>query len=151
MKRIVLACLLTLPLLALPGRALAWGWCAPPLEVDAGVNWRLNVHVIDWSTIAQSGPWYLYFPYEAHFQTAAPVSAYPNWPGPMMLEPNPAAFRGTRPVAPAPVAPGPRVPPLLEPVPGAPPQSSFYRVPSPPIYQPVGYFPAQTPAYWYGR
>lgn len=26
------------------------------------------------------GPWYSYFPYEAYFQTPAPVCGYPNWP-----------------------------------------------------------------------
>jgi len=78
MKRILSVCLLALPLLAMPSRAQAWGWSVPPLEVDAGISARFNVHALDWTTIAKSGPWYLYFPYEGHFQTAAPAHPYPN-------------------------------------------------------------------------
>jgi hypothetical protein len=34
----------------------------------------------------QLGPWYLYWPLEAHFQTPAPTG-YPYWPSPMALPP----------------------------------------------------------------
>src|SRR5262245_42475622 len=34
----------------------------------------------------QLGPWYLYWPYEAHFQTPA-LPQYPYWPAPQTLPP----------------------------------------------------------------
>jgi hypothetical protein len=33
---------------------------------------------------AQAGPWYLYWPMEAHFNTPAPTG-YPYWPGPQTM------------------------------------------------------------------
>jgi len=124
MKRILWVCLLAVPVLAMPGRVQAWGWCIPPLEIDAGINARFNVHALDWSTIAQTGPWYLYFPYDAHLQTAGPVHPYPNWPGQMTLPPPP----GARPAPAGPVLPTPTA-----------------------YFQPVGYYYSSMPAYWYGR
>lgn len=61
-------------------RAKAWGLCDlfPPVQIDAGINAYFNVHILDWSHCGQVGPWYLYFPYEAYFQTPAPVGGY--WP-----------------------------------------------------------------------
>jgi hypothetical protein len=36
--------------------------------------------------MAQLGPWYLYWPLEAHYQVPAPTG-YPYWPAPMALPP----------------------------------------------------------------
>ena len=35
-----------------------------------------------------AGPWYTYYPYQAHFQTPAPTG-YPYWPGPQTSGPSP--------------------------------------------------------------
>ena len=66
----------------------------------------------------QAAPWYLYFPYNAHFQTPAPLYGAPWYgpavPGPAGLvnpyfpNPYPAAGYGPAPVAPGlPAAPAP--------------------------------------------
>jgi hypothetical protein len=137
MKRILWVCVFALPFVAVPSRAQAWGWCVPPLEVDAGFNCRFNVHALDWSTIAKTGPWYLYFPYDAHFQTAAPVHPYPHWPGPMVLPPPPGVHPGPGPAAPVQVGPA-----LPSPV-------SYYHYQPTSVFQQVGYFYPTGPAYWY--
>jgi hypothetical protein len=83
MKKFILAGLLVLPLLALPGRAQASG-CGgcwhKPWSADFGVNFYWHSQ----PPPAQCGPWYLYWPMEAHFQVPAPTG-YPYWPSPMSL------------------------------------------------------------------
>jgi hypothetical protein len=81
MKKLILAGLLVLPLLALPARAQAWGCCGHhPWSADVGVNFYWHSQ----PPPAQCGPWYLYWPMEAHFQVPAPTG-YPYWPSPMSL------------------------------------------------------------------
>jgi hypothetical protein len=105
----------------------------------------------------QLGPWYLYWPLEAHFQTPAPP-AYPYWPQGGAAQ---AAAAGNYAV-PAPYGYGPPVPGGF--VPGAvpvvprpmlPPQPvpSSYAPPGPanfhaPQITQAGY---NVPYYWYGR
>jgi hypothetical protein len=155
MKRLLWLFVLALPLWTVPGRALAWGCCDwfPPTQIDAGINCHFNVHVYDWSVCGQLGPWYLYFPYEAHFMTPAPIHPYPNWPGPMMVESSPGVHAPAPAVSPS----GPMLPPSppakSRPSSGGQPQTSFYRapprLPSPePLALPTNY--SQMPAYWYG-
>jgi len=81
----------------------------------------------------QAGPWYLYWPYESHFQTPSPVG-YPYWPGPQTWPgaaiappPAPAAY-------PAPVPPSPARAPVAQ----------------PDGVRPASYRP-QAPSYWYER
>jgi hypothetical protein len=71
------------------------------------------------------GPWYTYYPYNAHFQTPAPTG-YPNWPAPQTSGPSPL-FGGN----------------YYQ----APPQNGLSNYPSP--VQPCGYY--QAPSYWYGQ
>jgi hypothetical protein len=83
MKKLILAGLLVLPLLALPSRAQASGCCGcwhHPWSADVGVNFYWHCQ----PPPAQCGPWYLYWPMEAHFQVPAPTG-YPYWPSPMSL------------------------------------------------------------------
>jgi hypothetical protein len=83
MKKLILAGLLVLPLLALPARAQAWGCCGcghHPWSADVGVNFYWHSQ----PPPAQCGPWYLYWPMEAHFQVPAPTG-YPYWPSAMSL------------------------------------------------------------------
>src|SRR5262245_7873024 len=119
MKRLLWTCLLALPLLAVPRAAQAW-YCCPPIKIDAGAKAWFNVTVLD--PQGQPGPWYLYFPYDPHVQSPAPIGDYPFWPS------NP----GT---AYAPSYPGRWGGPAAQPQAG---------------FQPAGYYPA-APAYWYGR
>ena len=75
---------------------------------------------------AQAGPWYNYWPLEAHFQPPPPYP-FPYWPQQMSLPPNftppyPSLEPG-KPILPPPLAPASHVVP------------SSYHV----------------PAYWYGR
>jgi hypothetical protein len=176
MKRLLWLAVLAVPLWASsPGRALAWCFndLFPPMQVDAGVNCHVNVHAYDWPTCGNVGPWYLYFPYEAHFQMPAPL--YPNWPssmapetGPGPLPPPPRAggpppgeplLPPTGPFTP-PGGPGKGAPPgKMPPVPDGAgpalqPQALFYRPPQTPAYQPVSYaypqpanYPVSMPVY----
>jgi hypothetical protein len=86
MKAILRACLLALPLLAAP--TLAHAWCCCPTHIDAGISGHLNCCPGCCGT--QLGPWYSYFPYNAHFQTPAPVGGWPYWPtgAPASIPPN---------------------------------------------------------------
>jgi|GEM_PF-2466090 hypothetical protein len=127
----------------------------------------------------QAGPWYLYWPLEAHFVAPAPTG-YPYWPPAQALPPTtiggPACPPGV-PVAPAPVAPAAPVPAVPPPVTTAPspqatpppvttmpapatsvPQPATPATPRlqlPPYLQPTSYYPTlssgQPPSYWYDR
>ncbi len=60
----------------------------------------------------QAAPWYLYWPYNAHFMTPAPLTGpyyAPPYSGGQLVNPYfPAAYQGAYPVAPVqPVAPPP--------------------------------------------
>lgn len=73
--------LTTIVAIALPATSLADGW-VPPFRVQAGAKAWFNVYRLDANMVAPLQPWYLYFPYEKHFQTPAPVgNPYPYWPG----------------------------------------------------------------------
>jgi hypothetical protein len=92
MKPFVRACLLALPLLAASGasRAQAWG----PVVFDAGINAHCNSTWGGCNTFPKAMPWYCYFPYQAHFQTPAPMGGWPYWPAaatpPVMRPPAPS-------------------------------------------------------------
>jgi hypothetical protein len=150
MKRVSWLFLLAVPLWAVPTQAQANGCCSfsfcwPSFHIDAGISAHCSVSCGD----CANGPWYMYWPYEAYFQTPAPVTPYPSWPGPMTAG---AAGSYASPGAFSPTAP----------VPGSgwtgpPPQASFnypgFNYPGQPQVpmQPVGYYYQQAPSYWYGR
>ena len=113
MKSALRATLLLLAVLALPASVSAYG-C--PLFPCAGQHCAI-----------QLGPWYLYYPYNAYFQTPAPIG-YPNFQGGAM----PAAPVSYVPPAPAWTPPAPQ--PLVQPT---------------GYVQPVSY--PQPPNYWYGN
>jgi hypothetical protein len=83
MKKILWAGALIAACLALPGRASAHGLL--PGHIDIGAKFYVN---FGGPQGPQCGPWYLYWPLEAHFQPPAPA-AFPYWPAsPMSLPPN---------------------------------------------------------------
>lgn len=102
----------------------------------------------------QAGPWYLYWPLEAHFVAPAPTG-YPYWPSPQVLPPTtfggPACPPGV-PVARPPMAaaPVPAAPATPAPAPRATPQTVPQGI-LPPYLQPTSYYPMQAPSYWYDR
>lgn len=128
MKKLLWACAVVLPLLALPTEAKAFdlgNW-----QVDTGAKVWFNVRYAGRGYGAgaggyglgfgtpQAGPWYLYWPYEAHFQVPAP-GVSPYFPAPMTLPPG----FGQPPPAPMP------------------PATQGYRAPMPYAGpQPAGYF-----------
>jgi hypothetical protein len=114
-----------------------------PAEVDLGFHCNFSHGGVR----ATFGPWYAYFPYDAHFQMPAPMGMYPNWP--MPFPPQPV-------MVPAPFPPP--FPPPPTPVPMTPPNPAPRTAPAnQPLIQPVGYYPYgygygyQVPSYWYGR
>lgn len=125
MKAFARACLFALPLLAAP--SLARAQCQYPLNVNGVGGFQFNFTVGLPKPIC--APWYTYFPYNAYFQTPAPVCAWPFWPT------GPGAS----------VAPGGAGPDVSRS-----PRSfqSGYFVPR--DIQPVGYS-GPPPSYWYGR
>lgn len=133
MKRIWIAVLAALPLLALPGPAHAWcpcgaGTSAPPCS---GSIFQFRISFCNYGCGCNiAGPWYSYWPYEAHFQAPPPIGGcYPYWP---------TATEGA--AAGMPVTPGtptPAVTPAPAPAPA-------------PTTQPAAYY-GQPPAYWYQR
>jgi hypothetical protein len=73
----------------------------------------------------QAGPWYSYWPYEAHFQAPAPTGCYPYWGG--------AAY-GAPVAGQAPATPAATPPATIK-------QSGFETIS----------FGNEAPSYWYGR
>ncbi len=136
MKKLFIAAVLVLPLTAMPARAD--GWCLP-FRGNASINfqWNISGGAGAGSHYYQLGPWYHYWPLEAHFVTPA-TTGYPYWPPPQALTPPP------------PVLPPPQPGPDGKPNPG-------------PEVKPVGYYysPYQTypssirtgpaPSYWYSN
>lgn len=173
MKRIFGVALLVLPLLA--GSTQASGW---PFNLQAGGT--LYIKGGCGQASPQAGPWYLYWPLEAHFVAPAPTG-YPYWPSPQGL---PKGFWGgpacppgvpvaqprvpvappvvaappaavAPPVATAPIPaiqtiPQPASPPVQQATPSASP-----RLQLPPYLQPTSYYAplynGQPPSYWYDR
>ena len=136
MKKLYLAAaLLAVPLLATPARADGW---ILPFHGTAGFNFHWDIGC--GSTTGggcQLGPWYHYWPLEAHFVTPAPTG-YPYWPQPQALMPNP--------MAPQPLPP-PMPPPKPDPKQGPEVKAVGYYYYSPQSSQAgIRYGPA--PSYW---
>ena len=83
MKKAYLAALLALPMFAVAAQA---DGCWFPQRIDARIDFHFKVTGPGDYQVGQLGPWYLYWPLEAHFQTPAPTG-YPYWPSPMGLPP----------------------------------------------------------------
>jgi hypothetical protein len=166
MKNLLYISVLALPLLLLPSRAHAWGCnktcCIGPATFDIGFSWHYKFTWGGCGSNCQAGPWYSYWPYDAHFAAAAPLGGpcYPGWPGAGAMGSigAPAGPMG-QPVgigAPAgpmgqPVGPGAPAGPMGQPVgQPAPPMPVTPPVPSPAGIQHTAYS-AQVPAYWFGR
>jgi hypothetical protein len=130
MKKLFWACALALPLLALPAEAKAT-WCFGNYQVDTGAKVWFNVYQYGKPV---AGPWYLYWPYEAHFQVAAP-GVNPFFPPQMTLPPG---------FGQPPEAPGYQPPPKpgYQPPPPKPAGGQGYRAPVPQS-------PVSTQGYWY--
>lgn len=118
MRNAIKAGLFLLAVLVLPASVSAYG-C--PLFPNVGASG---------SNFVRLGPWYLYYPYEAHFQLPAPVGPFPNWQTGVEVPVGAAGF-----AAPVGMPGQPPVPqPMMQ-------QSGFV--------QPAGY--QQPPSYWYGN
>ena len=98
MKKLILASLLALPLLAMPSKAQAWWHCNPLF----------------------CGPWYVYWPLEAQFTVPAPTG-YPYWPSPLAIS---GAVPGGAPVY-TPPAPTPVQNPAFKPTGYYPPAPAY--------------------------
>jgi hypothetical protein len=87
MKKLLWAIVLVVPFLAWPTPARAFD-CGP-FAIDTGAKAWFNVR---WGNCGfgcatgMAGPWYLYYPYQAYFNTPAPGPQF--FPGPMTLPPN---------------------------------------------------------------
>jgi hypothetical protein len=149
MKKLLIGALIALPLLAMPARAEGFSWricmggnfnfwcrascsgccdsCCGPSCGGGGCGGS--------GCGAQAGPWYQYFPYEAHFQSAAPI-AYPYWPVQTLPPQNATAYQYQ----------APQYPYAVPPQAGQMQQAAYQS----PFVQPVGYY-YQAPSYWYGR
>jgi hypothetical protein len=81
-------------------------------------------------TWGAGAPWYLFWPYDAHFRMPAPTG-YPFWPAPQTIQPGFGAHYGYN-------MPGYQTPNM-----GYPMDAN--------AVQPAGFYPQQVPTYWYGR
>ncbi|HEY7427809.1 MAG TPA: hypothetical protein VH682_26495 [Gemmataceae bacterium] len=173
MKKLFGVALLALPFVAASAHAEE---C--PFNVQAGGSFYIKGS--RGAAMPQAGPWYLYWPMEAHPVAPAPTG-YPYWPGSQVLPPTsfggPTSPPGT-PVAPPPGAAAPAVVPAPIPAPQTAPQAAPQTAPQaaplpapqanpqaapqtiprgllPPYLQPTGYSPTgytgQVPSYWYDR
>src|SRR5262245_39944692 len=126
---------------AAPGRADHPGAACGPVKVDAVFQFRCDIK----TGYAQFhlGPWYAYFPYDAHFQMQAPYGGPSYWPMQMPLygqgfAPGHGAWPHAGQVPPPAGAPG-QASPTMPPGQQTPPM---------PPMQPVGYI-GPAPSYWY--
>ncbi len=121
MKTFLRAALAASAFLVCASLTRAWGMA--PCRVDCGayLNWSSGCHLG-----CQLGPWYTYFPYNAHFQSPAPVCGWPFWPT--------GAAQNAVPTG-AVVNPGPA-------------GSAQGAYPGTPGIRPVGYY-GNAPSYWY--
>jgi hypothetical protein len=117
MRKLFMACLFALPLAVIPSQAWAGHHdeCSTGDCEDGGHSWLHGGHLASLHghfaglqghfaglhgrlaglfaghdhapAVPQAGPWYLYWPYEAHFQTPAPVP-YPYYAPAMTLPPS---------------------------------------------------------------
>lgn len=149
MKKCFAAALLALPLLAVPARAEDVFAPGPPFRVECGANayFRVLNRQNGWG--CQLGPWYSYWPMEAHFQTPA-LPQYPFWPAPQAVVPGGTASnipvpacKPSGPVAApaAAAAPAPAAPQAVRP--------AYYYNPA--AYANGYYYGYQQPAWWNGR
>jgi hypothetical protein len=140
MQRLLWAAALAVPLLAQPAHAQFFtAKTLPPANLDGGITLKFNLFAGGGQT--QLGPWYQYWPYNAHFQMAPPLGAsmpgpsFMTLPPPMMGQP---PMTGQPPWTPP--APTPIQPPMQN---GSAQRTGF---------QQVGYYYyGQAPSYWYGR
>jgi hypothetical protein len=132
-----------------------WCICGSSLPGKVEVGWSFHIKACQGSCAGGVlGPWYDYWPLEAHFQVPAPC-AYPYWP-PGQALPNGQTAAIPPPAGPSPHAPAPMMtvpppgpvglPPGVAPSPDALKPANFHA----PAVQPVGYY-APVPSYWYGR
>jgi hypothetical protein len=141
--------LLALPLLAVGARADDPFAPSLPFRVECGANAYFRVLSRENGWGACLGPWYNYWPLEAHFCAPA-LPCYPFWPAPQALVPG-----GTATTIPAPnCAPGAAPVPVPAPAAAAPAPANNAR---PAYFRPVGYdqygyyaYPQAAP-WWYGR
>jgi hypothetical protein len=149
MKKRFAVALLAVPFLALTARADDPFAPGLPFKVDCGadVYFRVLSRQNGWGCAL--GPWYNYWPLEAHFQTPA-LPQYPFWPAPQALAP-----WGTSVTVPAPACPPQAIPTpapaAAVPAPVSAPRTATFR---PVGYEQGGYYyyPYQQVApWWYGR
>jgi hypothetical protein len=140
--------LLAVPLLALPAVANDDPFAPSlPFRIETGANVYFRVLSRDNGWGAQLGPWYSYWPMEAHFQTPA-LPNYPYWPAPQAIFPGGSATSIPAPLPPHAVPTA--APAATAPVPANGALPVYFR---PVGYYPTGYYsyPQQVPAWWYGR
>jgi hypothetical protein len=139
MKKLFGVALLALPFLTVSAQAEGY-----PFNVQAGGSFYLKGGP---GCSPQAGPWYLYWPLEAHFVAPAPTG-YPYWPGPQVL---PQVAIG------GPAVPPAYAPPVVVPAPAAvaPAPQAAPKIAVPPYLQPTSYYATpyngQAPSYWYDR
>jgi hypothetical protein len=104
MKFLLRAAFLALPFLATA--SLAQASCFPPVKIECGCNAYCNGYIGCHQFGPSAGPWFTYFPYNAYFQTPAPIGGWPYWPSATSAIPphftapaavRPAAFYGAPP------------------------------------------------------
>jgi hypothetical protein len=134
MKRAMWAALLALPFAAPGVQAQSLhDSLVPPMQLNGGLT--LNFNFFGGGGRTQLGPWYQYWPYEAHFQNPPPLGPGLAGPSFMTLPPSMGQPQNQW------------TPPSPTPVP-----SKTSAAPQRPSFQQVGYFSiGQAPTYWYSR
>ena len=118
-------CLAALGLMLAPLAAPAHAWeIFPPFKV----NLTFRFDVVSTAHPQPSAPWWAYFPQGAHQQAPASGPSFPHWPAQFPPAGQPVSAPHTPAVGP----------------------NMVYNY-APPGLQPVGYYRAQAPSYWYGR
>ena len=93
MKKLLTGVAVALLLATMSGDSRASGWIHPfKVQIGANAYFRVVPAQPNYGPPAvQLGPWYHYWPLEAHFQYPAPMAQYPYWGGNQTL---PQGFTG---------------------------------------------------------
>jgi hypothetical protein len=144
MNRVLWTALVALPFFAQPANAQFFQTHqVPPMKLDTGITFNCSLFAGGGRT--QLGPWYQYWPYEAHFQLPPPLGA--SMPGPSFMTLPPQFGHAPQAGQPSPYSQPQWTPPAPTPVPPAT-KGPTQRT----VFQPVGYYyTSAAPSYWYGR
>jgi hypothetical protein len=120
MKKLFVIAAASLGVAAIPSDASASGCASPFCGGQGGAGWGVGLFGRTPLPAFQAAPWYLYWPYNAHFMTPAPLTGpyyAPPYSGGALVNPYFPAQPVAPVVPPGAIPPAGTLPPTAQPVP----------------------------------